>query len=50
MWEQVFTSLSAGFLAQPADLDRAAAEAETERLDRWIEDVLRQQRRARLAA
>ena len=26
MWEQVFTSLSAGFLAQPADLDRAAAE------------------------
>ncbi len=30
--------------------DRAAADAETERLDRWIEDVLRQQRRARLAA
>jgi ATP-dependent RNA helicase SUPV3L1/SUV3 len=30
--------------------DRAAAGAETERLDRWIEDVLRQQRRARLAA
>jgi ATP-dependent RNA helicase SUPV3L1/SUV3 len=30
--------------------DRAAANAETERLDRWIEDVLRQQRRARLAA
>lgn len=30
--------------------DRAAAEGETERLDRWIEDVLRQQRRARLAA
>jgi len=26
MWEQVFTSLSAGFTAQPADLDRAAAE------------------------
>ena len=30
--------------------DRAAADAETERLDRWIEDVLRQHRRARLAA
>jgi ATP-dependent RNA helicase SUPV3L1/SUV3 len=30
--------------------DRAEAEAETERLDRWIEDVLRQQRRARLVA
>lgn len=30
--------------------DRAAAGGETERLDRWIEDVLRQQRRARLAA
>jgi len=30
--------------------DRAAAEAETQRLDRWIEDVLRQQRRARLVA
>jgi ATP-dependent RNA helicase SUPV3L1/SUV3 len=30
--------------------DRAAAQGETERLDRWIEDVLRQQRRARLAA
>ena len=30
--------------------ERAAAEGETERLDRWIEDVLRQQRRARLAA
>ena len=30
--------------------DRPAADAETERLDRWIEDVLRQQRRARLAA
>jgi ATP-dependent RNA helicase SUPV3L1/SUV3 len=30
--------------------DRTAANAETERLDRWIEDVLRQQRRARLAA
>ncbi|MCJ2124850.1 SMI1/KNR4 family protein [Methylobacterium sp. J-077] len=26
MWEQVFTSLSAGFPGQPADLDRAAAE------------------------
>ena len=26
MWQQVFTSLSAGFTAQPADLDRAAAE------------------------
>ena len=30
--------------------DRAAADAETDRLDRWIEDVLRQHRRARLAA
>ncbi len=30
--------------------DRAAANAETERLDRWIEEVLRQQRRARLVA
>jgi ATP-dependent RNA helicase SUPV3L1/SUV3 len=30
--------------------DRAEAEAETQRLDRWIEDVLRQQRRARLVA
>ena len=30
--------------------DRAAAEAETQRLDRWIEDVLRQQRRSRLVA
>lgn len=30
--------------------DRASAEAETQRLDRWIEDVLRQQRRSRLVA
>lgn len=30
--------------------DRAEAEAETERLDRWIEEVLRQQRRSRLVA
>ena len=30
--------------------DRAAGADETARLDRWIEDVLRQQRRARLAA
>lgn len=30
--------------------DHAEAEAETQRLDRWIEDVLRQQRRARLVA
>nr|WP_309139713.1 helicase-related protein [Siccirubricoccus sp. G192] len=30
--------------------DRAEAEAETARLDRWIEDVLRQQRRSRLVA
>ena len=29
--------------------DRVAADAETERLDRWIEEVLRQHRRARLA-
>ncbi|MDQ1081356.1 helicase-related protein [Pseudoroseomonas cervicalis] len=33
-----------------AYLDRDEAEAETERLDSWIEDVLRQQRRARRAA
>ena len=30
--------------------DRAEADAETERLDRWIEEVLRQHRRARLVA
>jgi ATP-dependent RNA helicase SUPV3L1/SUV3 len=30
--------------------DRAEAEGETARLDRWIEDVLRQQRRSRLVA
>ncbi|MCQ4162032.1 RNA helicase [Roseomonas sp. GC11] len=33
-----------------AYLDREEAEAETERLDGWIEDVLRQQRRAKRAA
>jgi ATP-dependent RNA helicase SUPV3L1/SUV3 len=30
--------------------DRVAAEGETQRLDRWIEDVLRQQRRSKLVA
>ena len=30
--------------------ERAEAEAETTRLDRWIEDVLRQQRRSKLVS